>query len=32
VADEFDVVFKEDCSDNTITLVSSIDDSEYYVG
>lgn len=32
VADEFDIVFKEDCSDNTITLGTPIDDSEYYIG
>ena len=32
MADEFDVIFKEDCSDNVITLDSSIEDSEYYVG
>ena len=32
VYDEFDVVFKEDCSDNVITLGTPIDDIEYYIG
>jgi len=32
VYDEFDVVFKEDCSDNAITLGAAIDDIEYYIG
>ena len=32
VYDDFDVIFKEDCSDNTITLGTPINDIEYYVG
>ena len=32
VADEFDVIFKEDCSDNALTLQTSLDDVEYYIG
>ena len=32
VADEFDIVFKEDCSDNTITLGAPLPDIEYYIG
>ena len=32
VYDEFDVVFKEDCSDNVITLGTPLDDIEYYIG
>ena len=32
VADEFDVILKEDCSGNILTLQSSLDDSELYVG
>ena len=32
IADEFNVIFKEDCSDNFITITGHIDDSEYYVG
>ena len=32
VADEFDVILREDCSANELTLVSSRADSEQYVG
>ena len=32
VADEFDVILKEDCSGNVLTLQSSLADSELYVG
>ena len=32
VIDEYDVIFKEDCSDNVITLGTPIDDIEYYIG
>ena len=32
VADEFDVIFKEDCSDNTLTLGGHLPDIEYYIG
>ena len=32
VYDEFDVIFKEDCSDNVITPGAPIDDIEYYIG
>ena len=32
VYDEYDVIFKEDCSDNTLTLGSPVDDIEYYIG
>ena len=32
VADEFDVILKEDCSGNVLTLQSSLADSELFVG
>ena len=32
VYDEFDVIFKEDCSDNVLTLSSNLNDIEYYIG